>query len=194
MRPAPRVATPPGVHLAVRDNRPGRLVGRVHPVVEDLGVPHHLARLRVQREDVVVHAGIDDQLAVDGDVAVGVDQRADHVVAEIVGAVPPVLPDQVARNRVYRLDDVARVRHEQHAVAHQRRPLLTTRLEGARPDHLEVGDVVPVHLVERAVTPAVERPAPHQPFVGTRVLELRVGDGTDAIGFLRDNRGIGPRG
>ena len=132
VRPAARVAAAPREHLAAGDDRTRRLVGRVHTIVENLGVPHYLASLRVQREDVVVHAGVDDQLAMDGDVAVRVDQRANHVIGQIVRAVAPVLPDQVAGDRVYRLNDVARVRHEQHAVAHQRRPLLTARPKAAR--------------------------------------------------------------
>ena len=178
----------PRVHLPAGDDRPGGLIGRVHPVVEDLGVPDHLAGLRVQREDVVVHAGVDDQLAVDRDVPVGVDQGADHVIAEIVRAIPPVLPDQVAGHRVDGLDDVARVGHEQHAVADQRGPLLAARRERPRPDQPEIADVVAVDLVERAVAPAVQRPAPHQPLVRTRVLQLRVGHRADAVRFLREDR------
>ena len=188
VRPAARVAAPARVHLAAGDDRPRGLVGRVHPVVEDLGVPDHLAGLRVQREDVVVHAGVDDELVVDGDVAVGVDERADHVVGQVVRAVPPVLPDEIAGHRVQRLDDVARIGHEQHAVADQRRPLLAARRQRPRPHQPQVADVVSIDLVQRAVPPAVQRPPPHQPLVGARVRQLRVGDRADAIGFLRDGR------
>ena len=124
----------PEYALPLATIRARSLVGRVHLVVEDLGVPHHLARLRVQGDDVVVHRGVDDQLAVDRDVAVGVDQAADHVVAQIVRTVAAVLPDQVAGHRVDGLDDVARVRHEQHAVADQRRPLLAARRKRPRPE------------------------------------------------------------
>ena len=187
-RPAARVAAPPGVRLAVGDDRTRGLVGRVHRVVEDLGVPHHLARLRVQGDDVIVHRGVDDQLAVDGDVAVGLDQAADHVVAQVVRPVAAVLPDQVAGHRVDGLDDVLRVRHEHHAVADQRRPLLAALArQGAAPDQPETADVVPVDLIEGAVAPAVERAAPHQPLVGARILQLRVGDRPDAIRFLRED-------
>ena len=192
--PAARVAAAPREHLPAGDDRSRGLVGRIHPVVEDLGVPDHLAGLRVQREDVVVHAGVDDQLAVDGDVPVGLDQTPDHVFTQVVRAVAGVLPDQVAGHRVYRLNDVARVRHEQHAVPDQRRPLLAARCERTRPDHPKVGHVVAVHLVERAVAPAVERSAPHQPLVGARVLQLGVGDGPDAILFLCEGRWPGRDG
>ena len=190
VRSAARVAAPAGVHLAVGDDRTRGLVGRVHRVVEDLGVPHHLARLGVQGDEVVVHRGMEDQLAVDGDVAVGVDQAADHVVAQIVRPVAAILPDQVAGHRVDGLDGVLRVRHEHHAAADQRRPLLAalTR-QGAAPDQPEAADVVAVDLVERAVAPAVERAAPHQPLVGARVQQLRVGDGPDAIRLLGAGRG-----
>ena len=107
--PAPGVAAPARVHLPAGDDRPRGLVGGVHRVVEDLGVPHHVAGLGVEGDDVVVHGGVDDQLAVDGDVAVGLDEGADHVVAEVVGPVAAVLPDEVAGHRVDGLDDVLRV-------------------------------------------------------------------------------------
>ena len=192
VRPAARVAAPAGVHLAVGDDRARGLVGRVHRVVENLGVPNHLARLRVQGDEVVVHAGMEDQLAVDGDVAVGVDQAADHVVAQVVRPVAAVLPDQVAGHRVDGLDGVLRVRHEHHAVADQRRPLLAAvGRQGAAPDQPEAPDVVAVDLIERAVAPAVERAAPHQPLVGARVQQLRVGDRADAVRLLGQDRGRG---
>ena len=56
--------------------------------------------------------------------------------------------NEVAGHRVDGLDDVLRVRHEHHSVAHQRRPLLASRAEGARPHHAQVADVVAVDLVE----------------------------------------------
>ena len=192
VRPAARVAAPAGVHPAVGDDRPRGLVGRVHRVVEDLGVPHHLARLGVEGDDVVVHAGMEDQLAVDRDVPVGVDQAADHVVAQVVRPGAAVLPDQVARRRVDGLDGVLRVRHEHHAVADQRRSLLAAAgRQRAAPDQPEARDVVAVDLIERAVAPAVERAAPHQPLVGARVQQLRVGDGADAVRVLGEERGGG---
>ena len=158
VRAAPRVAAPAGVDLAVGHYRPRGLVGRVDRVVEDLGVPHHLARLGVESYEVVVHARVKDQLTVDGDVAVGVDQAADHVVAQVVRTVAAVLPDRVAGYRVDGLDGVLRVRHEHHAVADQRRPLLAAvGGQGAAPDQPEAADVVAVDLVERAVAPAARQ-------------------------------------
>ena len=133
-RPAARIAAPTGDHLAVGDDRPRGLVGRVHLVVENLRLPDHLARLGVQGEDVIVHAGVDDQLAVDGDVAVDVEHRADHVVGKIIRPFAVVLPEQVAGHRIDRLDDVARIGHVHDVAAHEGRALLAARRQCPRPD------------------------------------------------------------
>ena len=107
------------------------------------------------------------------------------VVGEIVRAIALVLPQQIPGHRVDRLDEIARIRHVHHAVADEGGALLETRPQPAGPDHPEVGDVVAVDLVERTVAPAVQRSAPHQPLVGTRVEQLRVGDRIDARDLRR---------
>ena len=108
VRAAFRCAAPAGDHLAVGDDRARGLVGRVDGVVEHPRLPRHLAGPRVDRDHPVVRRAVEEVVAVDGDVAVGVDQAADHVVGQVVGPVAAVLPDQVAAHRVDRLDDVAR--------------------------------------------------------------------------------------
>ena len=90
VRTTQRHAAAPRDHPAVGDDRAGSLVGRVRAVVEDLRLPHRLARRRVDRVDVVVGAVVDDQVAVDGDVAVGGDRE--EVVVEVVREVATVLP------------------------------------------------------------------------------------------------------
>ena len=181
VRPAVRHAAPARERSPAADDRPRGLRRRVDPVVEDLRLPHLLAGLRVESEDVVVRAGVDDVAAVDGHVPVGLEQVGEDVLLHVLRHLAPVLPDEVAGDGVDRLDDVARVRHVEHAPVGQRCPLLAARPERARPDHPQVADVVPVDLIERAVAPAVLRPAPHQPVAGRRVLQHGVGDGHEPV-------------
>ena len=188
VRPAQRHATAAREHPAVGDDRARGLAGRVRPVVEDQRLPDRLAGRRVEREDMVVGAGVDDQVAVDGDVAVG--RGAEEVVLDVVGDLAAVLPEEVAGDRVDGLDDVARVRHVQHAVVGERRPLLRAGLQRPRPDHAEIADVVPRDRVQGAVAPSVERPAPHQPVRRIGVLQHRIGDRNEAL-VLRPARRIG---
>ena len=173
-----------GDGLAAGHDGARRLVGGVHRVVEYLRLPREPAGRRVEGVRVVVGAGRDDEVAVDGDVPLRLRQPRRDVVVEVVGPPPAVLPEQVARDRVHRLDDVARVRHVEHPAVGQRRALLTARAERARPHHAQLADVVPVDLVEGAVAPAVEGAAPRQPVAGRGVLEHRVGDRDEAGVFL----------
>ena len=162
----------------------------VHLVVEDLRLPDQLAALGVEGVDVVVVAGVDDQVAVDGHVPVVVGQ-APHDLGDVLGDVAAVLPPQVAGHGVDGLHVVPRVRHEQHAAVGQRGPLLRALGQGSGPHELQVADVVAVHLVERAVAPAVLRAAPHEPVARRRVLEHGVGDGHETLIFdgLRRHEG-----
>ena len=174
-----RHAAPTGDDLPVRDDRARGLVGGVHPVVEDPRLPHQAAGRGVEREDVVVGARVDDRVAVDGDVAVG--GRDGDVLLEVVGAVPAVLPDQVAGDGVDGLDDVARVGHVQDAVIDQRRPLLGSLRHPPGPDHAQRADVGAIDLVQRAVAPAVERAPPHRPVRRVRILQHRIRDRREAV-------------
>ena len=73
-------------------------MGRVLGVVEDLGFPDQPARRGVEGEDVFVGAGVDDQIVVDGDVAVNVHQHDEEELLQVIG-VRPAVPDQPARWR-----------------------------------------------------------------------------------------------
>ena len=179
-RPRPRPAASPGDHLAAGNDRAGGVAGRVHPVVEDLGLPHELAGERIDGVDVVVVAGVDDQPAEHRDVPVVVREPA-HDAGNVLGDVPPVLPEQVAGGGVHRLQVVLRVRHVQPAPVRQRRPFLRARREGAGPHHPQIADVVAIDLIERAVAPTVQRAAPHQPVAGRRVREHGVGDRNERL-------------
>ena len=89
-------------------------------------------------------------------------------------------PPQVAGHGVDGLHVVPRVRHVEDAAVGQRGPLLRALGQGPGPHELQVADVVAVHLVERAVAPAVLRTAPHEPVARRRILEHGVGDGHEA--------------
>ena len=185
VRPARRHAATARDGLAVGHDRSGRLGGRVLRVLEDLRLPRQLAGHRVEREDVVVGARVDDERAVDRQVPVVLPEGVEDVVADVVGHLPAVLPAQVPGDRVDRLDDVGGVRHVHHAVVDQGRSLLPSVGHGARPDHPQFADVVPVDLIERAVAPPVERPAPHQPVLRRRGLQHLVGHRNEPGGRLR---------
>ncbi len=178
--PAARPAAPPGDHLAVGDDRPRAVSGRGLPVVEDLRLPGDLAGRGVEAEHVAVVAGVDDEAVVDRDVAVVARVAAD-VLVHVLGQIAPVRPQQVAGRRVDRLDDVARLGHVEDAVVRQGCAFLPAGRQRACPDHTQIADVVPVDLVERAVGPAVQRPAPGQPVAGGRVLEHRVGHSDETV-------------
>ena len=177
----------PEIALAVGDDRPRAVPGRRLPVVEDPRFPGDLAGRNVEAEHVVVVAGVDDEAVVDRDVAVVARVAADEVV-DVLRQIAPVRPLQVAGHRVDRLDHVARLRHVEDAFVGQRRALLPSGGQRARPDHAQVAHVVPVDLVQRAVAPAVERPAPRQPVAGGGVLEHGVRHRHEPV------RGLGLRG
>jgi len=110
-------------HLAAGDDRACRLQRGVHRVVEDLRFPDDVAGGDVQRLDVVVAGRVEDEIGVDGDVALGGDQSTE-VVPEVIRQVATMLPFEIAGHGVDRLDDVPRVRHVEDTVVGQRRPLL----------------------------------------------------------------------
>ena len=184
VRPAAWRATAARDDLAVGDDRPRALRGRIHPVVENLRLPHHLAGHRIERVDVVVDGRIDNQTAVDRDVAVVAGERAEQVLADVVRNRAAMLPDEIAGHRVDRLDDVVGVRHVQHAVVGERSARLEAFGQPSRPDHAQIADVVDVDLVQRAVAPAVQRAPPGQPVAVGRLLQHGVGDGREVVAGL----------
>jgi len=102
---------------------------------------------------------------------------------------PLEIPQQIARRRVQRLDPVAGIRQEHHAIVNQRSPLLRSFGHAARPNQLEIRDVAAVDLVERAVAPAIQRAPPHQPIRRIGLREHLAGDGRDRARGLRQGGG-----
>ncbi len=147
-------------------------------VVEDLGFPDEAARRGIERIDEVVGAVVDDEPVVDREVAIRLRER--HELAEIRGQRAPMLPELLARRGIERRRDVRRAREVQHAVVHERDALLRgcgVEIDGPR--ERELRDVAAIDAVERAVAPAVERAAPHQPVGGIGILEHGVRDRND---------------
>ena len=169
MWPAPGQTASSGDGLAVGDDRASPLDRRVLAVVEDLGFPDHLPGCRIEREQVVVDAGVDNEVAVDRDVAVvAAEQPADGLGRQF-GDRALVFPDQIARRRVERLNHVVGIGHVHHAVVHQRRRGLTAAAQGTRPDLNEVGDVLRCDGIERAVAPGIGGATPGEPILRRRI-------------------------
>ncbi len=76
-----------------------------------------------------------------------------------------MLPDQISRPSVHRLDGVGHVRRqEHHAIVHDRRNLLSHSVfERPRPFQLQVSDVLRRNLSQRAVAPTRVIAVAHQP-------------------------------
>ena len=92
------IGKPASDSRAVGDDRARSLGDRVCAIVEDLRLPHRLARRRVDRVDVVAGTGGDDPVAVDGDVAVG---GREEVVVEVVRDVATVVPHPVTASMTW---------------------------------------------------------------------------------------------
>src|SRR4029079_8514941 len=92
-----------------------------------------------------------------------------------------VLPERRAGLAVDRLRVVAVVRHVDVSGIGDRRRLLDARAHRLAPDLLQLRDIALVDLLERAVAPAVERPAPHQPVAVARMLEHLIRDGRELL-------------
>ena len=144
--------------------------GGIDLVVEDLRFPDCLTGQCINCEHVVVIAGVDDQSIIDGNVAVVASIVPDEGI-QIFWYVSAILPLEVSRHRIDRLNNVPSLWHIEHTTIGQRRDLTGSIHQVSRPNHLELADILTVHLIEWTVAPTVECPAPHQPVPTRRVLE-----------------------
>ncbi len=147
----------------------------MHLVVEDLVLPGQFAGLGLQRIQVVVVGSVDDLVTIDGQVPIILGQPAHHL-RHVLWNIPPVLPLEIAGDRVDRLHDLVGVGHIEGAAVGDRRALLGAGPKPSGPHHLQFGHRLLINLVERAVAPPVQRPAPHQPIAGRWVLQHLVGN------------------
>ena len=130
----------------------------------------------VDAVDEIVGAEGDDFVVVDGDVAV-LERGAGEPAGDVVGDGALVFPGEIAGGGVEGLQDIRGIRQVHHAFMDQRRGFLDAGGHAAGPDHAQGGDVRLVDLVERAVAPAVEGAAPHEPVGWVGVFQHFVGDG-----------------
>ena len=173
------IAVSTGEDLAIGNHGTGALQGGIDPEIEYLGFPGHLAGKSIHGENIVIGAGRDDQVSVDGVVSStsGIPNNGGQFLRHL----PAVLPDRVSGGGIPGPDDILRIRHIHGAVVYQRRTLLGALDHFLGPDQGEPGDILAIHLIERTVTPAIQGPAPHQP-VG------RIGIPQDGVSD-RDERG-----
>ena len=165
-------ARPPGNHFAIRNNRPGTLHGAVGLVIENFRFPHQVARARIKRKHIPINARIDDQVVINRNISI---VRPLTRIAHIVWNLTAVLPQQITRHRIDRLNHIPRIGHVEHAIVGQWRSLLATGRECARPHQLQVTDILRGDLVQGTITPAIKCSAPHKPVFRSGVLQHGIG-------------------
>ena len=100
------------------------------------------------------------------------------VLAQIGRQLSRVVPDEIARRGVERLQVIAAgVRDVHDSVVDERSELLRPLVHGPHPGQLQIANVAPVDLVERTVRLVVVGPMDHQPISGVGVPQHRVGNG-----------------
>ena len=85
-------------------------------VVGDDGLPHDLARARVERDEVGIGRGDENLVLIDGDIAHGAGSAALRALGP-----DAIFPDQIAGAAVERLHDVAGIGQIDDAVVDERR-------------------------------------------------------------------------
>ena len=162
-------------HLAVGDDWPGTMGCWLRGVVENLGFPDEVPRDGIEGEGIVVGAGVNDESVVNGEIAIRCGQ-ASYKSIHIFWQFAPVFPLQVTSGGINRLNEISRVGHVEGALVDEWRALLASLPERPCPRKLKTVHILRGDLVQRAVTPTIERSAPHEPVGGCGVLEHRVGD------------------
>src|SRR6516164_9974005 len=107
-------------------------------------VPHELARPRVQSDDVGVARGAEDLVFVDGDVSLNAFGARQGAARSPLGT---ILPYQVSRRGIKRLNDAVRVRQVDDTVVDERCRFLRPVSHIPRPRELKALDVVPLDLI-----------------------------------------------
>jgi hypothetical protein len=150
-------------------------------LVQSAVVPHHLAGLGVEADQMGVRRGDDQGAFIDRHVA---RREVDRVGDQLCRQLALVFPDEIAVGGVEGLDAVGVVEDEEHAVVDDRGGLGGARDHRPGPGDLEVLDVALVDLLERAVAVAVKGAPPHQPIGRRRIAQHGVGDGREVAGGI----------
>ena len=139
-------------------------------VWHDGGIPADFTRPRIETNYVCIIGIEDDEILVNG--------QAAHLCAGPTRIIEfsSILPDEVSGARIERLYDVPWICEIHHAVMDQWRGLRTTGFNTPGPSETDVCNVGPINLVERTVTPSIERSAPVKPITWIRILQSGIGD------------------
>src|SRR5262249_1086851 len=128
------LARAPGDHYAIGHNGTARIA--YIKVAAPVGLPNQLASAGGQGHDNIILAHEIDLLAIERNAALSLSQA---VVKRCSGRKRmPVLPQQLARHRIDRLDHVAGIPDVDHAVVDEGRRLVSPGLHGARPNQLQI--------------------------------------------------------
>jgi hypothetical protein len=104
---------------------------------------------------------------------------------------PCILPQQVACGGIQRFEFIAGAVQKHHAVMNYGRGFIGARRKRPSPRHAQTVHIGFHNLLERAESLIIEAAAPSEPVALGRVLQQRVGDGSDfveRVGLLRRRR------
>jgi hypothetical protein len=97
------------------------------------------------------------------------------------GQQPGILPEQVAGGGIERFEFVAGAVQKNHAVMNQGRGFIGARGKRPCPCDAQIVHIRFRNLLQRAESLVIETAAPREPLACGRVLQQRVGDGSDLI-------------
>jgi hypothetical protein len=142
-----------------------------------IGLPHHLACARAERDHDVVPAYEIDLVAADSDAALALSETVAERPGRRKGM--PILPHEVAGRGIDCLDHIAGITQIHHAVVNERRGLVGARLHRSRPNQLHVLHIGFVDLVQRTVAPGLIVAAMDYPILWFRCPQRLVAHGDE---------------
>ena len=119
-------------------------------------------------------------------------RRRPDEIGHVLGIVARVFPDQLAVGGIECQHARARAHDVHDALGDDRHRLLSSRRHPARPHHLQLADIFPVDLVERAEALLIVGSIEHQPVARIRVGEHLARDRLE-IGALGGKRQCGQK-
>ena len=162
------IAGETGKDLAICCDRPGRVTGALL-IVGHFGFPNHVPRFRCQRHQVSIRCAQKDFILIDGDIP-GDD------VADVFRQLSTVLPDQFPCSGIEGLHHVAGMGKVHHSLVDDGFLLLRPILHRPRPGQAQLGNILAIHLLQRAVSAGAVIATPSQPISWIGILKDGVGD------------------